>query len=400
MNSRQCVNLTFVAVLCCLAGRVVPAQDSPKRPIGDMVKAEATVPEFSWDHVPLYMHVRKAASFTDAEIAFIARFPLITFEKATGFRDHGSIEAGTLVAARAVKRINPRATILYYRNVIVHYGNYAANDELQQIDGAFLRDGRGNTKLVRGRVEAYDLSNPAVRDWWVEACQRVVADAAIDGVFFDGNIKALEPGYLVREIGREKKCQVTEGYHLMVRQTRSAIGADKLMVANMLRARFPAAGQEYLQPFAGSYIENFFHNVGGVSYEEYVAKGIEAVQAAARAGKIIAFTSGLAAPADGSEMGIDEGHAKVLSDEQARTALVYPLAVFLICAEKQSYFRVHEGYSADEDDRWMRWFPEYDRPLGPPQGPAKRNGYRYTREFEHASVRVDIQRRFAEIDWR
>jgi hypothetical protein len=99
-------------------------------------------------------------------------------------------------------------------------------------------------------------------------------------------------------------------------------------------------------------------------------------------------------------MGIDEGHATVESDAQSRAALVYPLAVFLICAEKYSYFRVHEGYSANEDDRWMRWFPEYDKPLGPPKGPAVRGGLVYTRSFDHADVWLDIGKREGKIAWK
>ena len=50
-------------------------------------------PEFTWDRIPLYMHIRKAKSYTDEEIAFLAKFPLITFEKANGHQDHGSVEA-------------------------------------------------------------------------------------------------------------------------------------------------------------------------------------------------------------------------------------------------------------------------------------------------------------------
>ncbi|NJN05851.1 MAG: hypothetical protein HC814_05020, partial [Rhodobacteraceae bacterium] len=42
---------------------------------------QAAYPEFTWDRIPLYMHVRKAKSFTDEEIKFLTRFPLITFEK-------------------------------------------------------------------------------------------------------------------------------------------------------------------------------------------------------------------------------------------------------------------------------------------------------------------------------
>ncbi|MCB9873324.1 MAG: alpha/beta hydrolase fold domain-containing protein [Planctomycetaceae bacterium] len=48
----------------------------------------------------------------------------------------------------------------------------------------------------------------------------------------------------------------------------------------------------------------------------------------------------------------------------------------------------------------MRWFPEYDRPLGPPNGPATKDGFRYTRTFQHATVQLDIQKRTASIQWQ
>ncbi len=377
------------------------AQEIGTRPLtvsGDDRKS--SYPEFTWDRIPLYMHIRKATSYTDKEIAFMAKFPLITFEKANGHKDHGSIEKGTLVSARAVKKVNPKAKILYYRNVIVHYGSYAANKDLEGIPGAFLVGGKGETKLVRNQVPAYDLSNPKLRSWWVDTCKSMTSDPAIDGIFLDGNIKALEPVYLKRQIGVEKKKEVADGYHLMMKKTREAIGPNKLMVANILRARFNNGGLEYLDYFDGSYLENFFHTVGDVSYEDYVAKGIETMQKAARQGKIIAFTAGLAAPKNSSKMGIDEQHAAADSDKVARAALIYHLGVFLICAEKYSYFRVHEGYAADKNDRWMRTFPEYDRPLGPPSGPAKKDGFRYTRTFEHATVTLDLTKRTADIQWR
>ena len=80
------------------------------------------LPDFCWDTVPLYMHVRKGTAFTPEEIKCLASFPLITFEKTTGKQDTGSTEKGTLRAAQAVKALNPRAKILYYRNILVHYG--------------------------------------------------------------------------------------------------------------------------------------------------------------------------------------------------------------------------------------------------------------------------------------
>lgn len=356
-------------------------------------------PKFSWDRIPLYMHIRKARSYTDEEIEFLAKFPLITFEKANGHEDYGSIEEGTLAAAQAVKNINPETKILYYRNVMVHYSGYAANQALRNIPGALLEDQRGNTKLVRNRVEAYDLSNPDLRNWWVSTCSQMTSSPYIDGVFLDGNVKALVPGYLVGQIGAQKKKQTMDGYHLMMQQTREAIGPNALMLANILRARFDQGGLEYLNYFDGSYLEGFSHNVGGASYEAYVAKGIDSMQKAARKGKIVAFTSSFSASRNTSILGIDERHAKVGSDAQARKGFIYPLSLFLICAEEHSYFRVHEGYSANENDRWMRWFPEYDRPLGPPNGPARREGFRFFRTFKHAKVELDIQKRTASIKW-
>ena len=241
------------------------AQEAAQASIGVGV-SQREYPAFTWDRIPLYMHIRKAKAYTEEEIAFLAKFPLITFEKANGHQDHGSVEEGTLIAARAVKRVNPNAKILYYRNVIVHYGGYEANEELGQIPGALLHDKDGNTRLVRNRVEAYDLSNAKLRNWWVDSCKVMTADASIDGIFVDGNIKALEPGYLRQRIGAEKKMQTMDGYHLLMKQTRESIGPNKLMIGNILRARFDDAGLEYLKYFDGSYVEGFFHNVGDVSY--------------------------------------------------------------------------------------------------------------------------------------
>ncbi|MFC1596482.1 putative glycoside hydrolase [Planctomycetota bacterium] len=405
LPSKALINVAGIVTLVVFNTGEVFAQEQPRGSaiVGttcEEAKSHADFPEFSWDRIPLYMHIRKEMAYTDKEIDYLARFPLITLEKANGHKQFGSVEKGTLMAARAVKKVNPNAKILYYRNVIVHYGGYDANERLSQIPGALLNDEKGNSKLVRNRVQAYDLSDPDLRTWWVQTCRGATLDPAIDGIFLDGNVKALEPGYLAREIGREKKRRTMDGYHVMMKQTREAIGPDKLMIANVLRARFQDAGLEYMHYFDGSYLEGFFHNVGTAGYEEYVAKGIDATQKAARQGKIIAFTAGLALPENTSTMGIDEAHAKVETDEQARAALAYPLSVFLIVAEKYSYFRVGEGYSANEGDQWMRWFPEYDRPLGPPNGPAVREGHLYRRTFQHADVYLDIGERQGKITWK
>jgi hypothetical protein len=363
------------------------------------------LPAFSWDRVPQYMHIRKAQKFTDAEIKYLASFPLLTFEKTTGHNAFQTTEDGTLAAAKAVKELNPLAKILYYRNVIVHYGTYKANTEIERMPNAFLVGHKGKTKLVRNVCEAYDLSNPQVREWWVGHAKQICADPAIDGLFFDGNIKVLSPGYLTRDIGQEKKAAQLAGYETMMVEARKALGPDKIMLANVLRVgQSKDDGLEAIKRFDGSYIEGFELAASPEQKKDNVAKGIVAFQKAARDGFIVAFTAGL------SELNEEEGDLNPQRTDEIRKGLSekdnhtkrfeYLLALFLICAEKHSYFLAHDGYGAEQSEVWMKRPPELERPLGEPKGPAVQSGYIYTREFAHAKVRLDIQNEVGAITWK
>ncbi len=363
------------------------------------------LPEFSWDRVPQYMHIRKAKNFTENEIKYLATFPLVTFEKTTGSETYQSTEDGTLAAAKAVKEINPSTKILYYRNVIVHYGTYRANEDLKNIPDSLLIGRNGKTKLVRGKCEAYDLTNPRVREWWVGHAREICADPAIDGLFLDGNIKVLSSGYLKRDIGKEKKAAMFDGYETMMRETRQAIGPDKIMLANVIRTgQSQNDGLEAIKRFDGSYIEGFEIAGSQEQKKNNVARGMVAFQKAAREGFIVAFTAGL------SEMNTEEGDLNPEKTDEIRKGLGenedyskrfnYLLALFLVCAEKHSYFLAHDSYVANKKNKtWMTRPAEFDRPLGPPKGPAVQDGYIYTREFAHAKVRVDIENEVGEIEW-
>lgn len=366
-------------------------------------RASDRLPAFSWDRVPQYMHIRKAKKFTDAEINYLASFPLVTFEKTTGFQAFQSTEEGTLAAARAVKKVNPSAKILYYRNVIVHYGTYKANNDIEKMPGAFLIGSHEKTKMIRNALYAYDLSKSQVRDWWVGHAKQVCADPAIDGLFLDGVVKVLRPEFLVREIGKDKKNAVRSGYETMMRETRKALGPEKILFANVLRVDIPDSDTTEMKRFDGSYIEGFEHAPTPAKRKEKVAKGIEAFQKAAREGYLIAFTAGL------SELKEEDGELNPQSTDEIRKGLEkndkykkrfdYLLALFLVCAEKHSYFLAHDGYRSDTSNVWMKRPPELERPLGAPKGPATRDGFTYTREFAHAKVRVDIENEVGEIEW-
>nr|WP_308949509.1 putative glycoside hydrolase [Coraliomargarita sp. SDUM461003] len=345
--------------------------------------------------------MRKATAFTDEEIKYLATFPLITFEKSTGHKDFGGTEVGSVKAATAVKAINPRSKILYYRNIIVHYGGYVANEQLEAIPNAFLANDDGGEDLVRGKVRAYDLSNPEVESWWMNHAKQACASPVIDGLFIDGNIKVIADGYLRREIGAEKKAAVQSAYHRMMRALPDLIGRDSLILSNIIRARLENSGLTELEYFDGSYLEGFEHPVGKISREDYVAKGIAAMQTAARSGKIIAFTMGMGEEQE-SEMGIDETRAAIDDIASIQDRFTYALAIFLICAEEYSYFMASDGYSVNPGGSklWMQDIPEYSRRLGRPLGPAQNRGYIYIRQFEHLRVWLDIENQRAELVWQ
>lgn len=365
------------------------------------------MPEFSWGKVPLYVHIRKDTAFNDQEIQYLATFPLITFEKSTGNKDSGSTEVGTLKAARAVKAANPQTKILYYRNVIVHYGGYAANRSLDRISSAFLQGRDGKEKLIRNRVRAYDLSNPVLRKWWVQSVGQVCSDPSIDGVFLDGVVKVLEPAFLKNSIGVEKKEAVLAGYSDLVQDTREMLGPQKLMIANVLRARFPDSGLSAMLPLDGTYIEGFEGAVG-MSKKDYVAKGIAAFQKAAQRGDIVAYTCGLGDNKQDADETPRSAKKDRPADERvpesrngdAKNRFDYQLAIFLVCADQYSYFDLKDSYDAKLSKTWMTRPAEFDRLLGKPSGPAVRTGYIYTRQFAHASVRLDIENEVGKVIWK
>jgi hypothetical protein len=388
-----------LALSAALSFPLMAAEPTPEQEANRM-------PSFSWDRVPQYMHIRKAKKFTEEEIKYLAKFPLVTFEKTTGSQTFQSSEDGTLAAAKAVKEVNPSTKILYYRNVIVHYGTYKGNTEIEKMPGAFLVGKDGKTKLIRNRSrqEAYDLTNPAVREWWVGNAKQVCAEPVIDGLFLDGIVKTLTPSYLKRDIGIEKVDELMAGYNTMMDETRKALGPDKLMIANVLRVGLPDSGLVAMKKFDGSYIEHFEGSWGDKeARRNSLAKAIEAFQKAAREGYLIALTVGLSELDGGdgkSNPGqLDEIRKGLGKNDSYSKRFNYLLALFLVCAEKHSYFMPHDGYSAENSKVWMTRPPELEKPLGAPKGPAVQDGYIYTREFAHAKVRVDIENQVGEIEW-
>jgi hypothetical protein len=178
----------------------------------------------------------------------------------------------------------------------------------------------------------------------------------------------------------------------MMEDMNNRMDSSKLKLANLIRASLPESGLDNMHYFNGSYMEGIDGD------KDYLAEEIKAAQTVAREEKIIAFCMNL-----GDEipnlMNDVNGHLILNASLQER--MDFSLAMFLISAEEYSYFLMHDGYNVNPNASavWMKRFAEYDKPLGPPIGPATQSGYIYTREFEHASVWLDLSQEKGEITW-
>jgi hypothetical protein len=137
-----------------------------------------------------------------------------------------------------------------------------------------------------------------------------------------------------------------------------------------------------------------------MTYEDYLAQGIEAVQKSAREGKVIAMSLGIGKGLKNAEEGIDDVRKKVSINKDFTKRLDYLLAIFLVCAEKYSYVYPHDGYGIEKSAIWLKTFPQYEKPLGKPLSFAKREGYIYTRAFEHVDVWLDIKNKTAKLNFK
>ena len=129
--------------------------------------------------------------------------------------------------------------------------------------------------------------------------------------------------------------------------------------------------------------------------KENMARDLAVMNATGRAGKIVILKAWPGFSWLDKDM-MKQPHAELA--QLARERITFPLACFLVATEPNCYFCYTWGYG--ENDGTLDWYPEFEQPLGPPLGEAKRAGWLYQREFAHASVSVNLETKSARIDWK
>ncbi len=358
------------------------------------VHANDGFPTFNWDHVPLYAHLGIGDGLEPDQYNFLAdHFNLITFTG--GVVRSGSVEPKIATAARTIKQRNPSAKVLFY------WASDMPKPQWKLSNATFPEEGYLHVRR-KGQKDrlVFDVCREDVRDWWSDVAARAVQDYSCDGIFVDGATAGSPGGPWSRQFGKEKAAVMDEAVFCMLREARRKMGSDKLIIFNPLHGpndkRGPL-GEEYLPVTDGAMMDDFDRaaNVNQQS-KEYLANELEEMRKAARQGKIIVFKAWPGFTWWSDEEMIRKPHEEV--HRVAAERITFPLACFLVGAERNCYFCYTWGWLGEYGT--FDWYPEFDKPLGSPTGEAIRKDWSYQREFAHASVYVDLEKKTARIDWK
>jgi dienelactone hydrolase len=368
-------------------------------------------PKWSWDKVPVYLHFGSHTQLTDEQVSKAAAMSsFICLEKSHGFRsDRNHPEQIMAQDARRLKEANPDAKVLFYWNTLIAwpFTSYNKNFADAYPPDWTLRNFSTNKPILKAElggmpVYQYNLLNPQTRAWWANVAGKSVNELGFDGLYMDAISQARRPTLLNTGWGRDKGVELDLAAIDMMKQVRSKMNKKSLLIFNGLRTHMGHVPQETkggtsFLPYAdGAKIEHF-DQLSSATKEDILTYWHMATEAAAK-GKIILYK---AWPDHGVNFTNQEFMSKKQEEKEAIACskITFPLVCFLIGAQKYSYFCYGWGYNIA--DGQLIEYPEYQYSLGAPKANANRvpNSWEFSREFEHASVWVDLEKREARINW-
>ncbi len=379
--------------------------------IGRAEEGSQHYPAWSWDRIPVMLHFGSHRQMTDEQIQLAAGLSnFICLEKAHGWHtDRKNPERIIAADAKRLKTANPNAKVLFYWNTLIAwpFTSYNKNFAETHPQDWTLRDLKTGEPLLKSTlgetpVFQYNLLNAKTREWWVKTVAGTLREFDFDGVYMDAISQAQRRSLLVDGWGVDKSEALTLATIDMMKKLRTEMGSKRLLIYNGLRSQDgdiddnAQGGVRYAPYGDGSMIEHFdqFNSAD----KEDIVKYWSMAKSCAEQGKIVIYKAWPGHDANfQNEEFLSQGQTKL--ESVARQNIVFPLACFLIGIQKHAYFCYGWGYNID--DGQLIPYAEYRRRLGAPKGSASREGnsWIFTREFEHCSVRVDLEQRTARISW-
>eukprot|EP00041_Stephanoeca_diplocostata_P028511 m.810540 g.810540 ORF g.810540 m.810540 type:complete len:401 (+) comp23388_c0_seq8:283-1485(+) len=313
------------------------------------------LPQFTWATLPLFFHSQnESGRWNDAALKQIARFPLVTIEKAHGCGQpslcvNGSVhvEENVVEACAAIHKISPGTKVLFYSNSVLDYKMFLLHQDLLKNSSLRLKNSIG-TDLDDNGLWVYNLALSEMRTFHREDCLHT-AENGCDGCYLDkaNDMSQVSSG----PAGKMSPAQVRAfrtGHMELLDSTNAAL--------------------TQLKKFALFNNPNISRPGTALMLEDFGAaeQCIVHLQTAVRNGFLVEAHAGDSP--DGSDNFCADG-------------MTNSLAAFLIGAGDYSYYHCSSGMyrngaskwsSAptwpEDRDEWLDWSPEFDRPLGAPRG--------------------------------
>ncbi|KHJ39437.1 hypothetical protein PBAC_04230 [Pedobacter glucosidilyticus] len=356
-------------------------------------KSKSYYPAFSWKTVPIAFHFGKSEGLLTADEAkFVtSKSNFICLEKGHAIKQFGSTEKGIAAEVAQLKKINPNIKVIFYWNAFLDYPFYDASKEYDNHPEWWLKTKIGELDIKNGtKIKRYDLSNPQFRTWYSSVAKAAVTKGKSDGIFMDA-FPQVSAKSNINLWGKPKYDSIQVGLKKLISEVRTSIGPNKLIVYNGIRSRIgDNIGNNYPENTDAVMIEHFDFEKS--RDKESMLNDILEMRKAAKSGKIVAFK------AWPSFSWLDEDMMKLPlknKKEIASKNITFPLAAFLVGAQENCYFIYNWGYRLDMG--CLEWYPELDMKLGKPLQDMQINGFKLSREYEHVSVVVDLEKREAKI---
>ncbi|WP_299668817.1 putative glycoside hydrolase [uncultured Polaribacter sp.] len=359
-----------------------------------IAQTDKKYPKFSWTKVPIAFHFGKKGALTNDEAKFIASHSnFIVLEKGHGLPTYKNTETGIKHDAKKLKKLSPNIKVIFYWNAFLDYPMYKAHNVYNNHPEWWLRKKDGELDFKNKHIKRYDLSNSELRKWWVETAKKEIVNGATDGVFMDAFIQVASKAN-TELWGQEKYNAIQQGLKDLIKETRKALGDDKLIVYNGIRSTPNTnTGNNFPEHTDAVMIEHF--GIIKSNSKESMLKDIQEMEKAGKMGKIVVFKGW-----PGYTWIDKDFMAKPLKEKQkiSKKNITFPLASFLAGAQENSYFIYNWGYRFIHGA--IDWYPEFDKPLGKPLHEMKISGWELTRDFEHAAIWVNLETKKAKIHWK
>eukprot|EP00039_Didymoeca_costata_P000074 m.44022 g.44022 ORF g.44022 m.44022 type:complete len:513 (+) comp10039_c0_seq1:34-1572(+) len=374
---------------------------------------------FSWDNLSTWCfpgHLssgpNNAGFFTEEEVAHYAKFNLILFWGINLTQDTSKgpgwfipiEESQSLQQAAAIKRINPNTRLFPYITGFMSQTWFKAQADFNHdnYSSYWLRDTKGNivdcnytdANPTNGQCYGYsqgapgrlwDWRNPSVGQYFLDSVIAPYIDSEyMDGIFLDDTCDVAN-----RCMANTHGVVPCAGTFTFSAQDQLDFANATLKNINAVLATMTAKNKTGIIsstarvdtfPINSAMLDSILQQHNAFHFIEFWTGSDTDIQTA-----IKITSAGIPLIVHAS------GNANSYFEERE-----YVLAAFLVSAGEYSYWNLGDGWSVNS----FPWFPEYDRPLGKPLGPAisPTNGS-YIRQFTALNVSINTVTKQAKITW-